>query len=77
MTISTKQELIDFIGMSQSIEHIEKVMKATYDTNLVIFENDSLNDVKNKVIDWIETYGENQEIPLFVSSMTKNFNSLM
>lgn len=66
-TIETKEDLIEFIEMSQNIDHIAKVMDAIYNAKLVLFENDTLNDVKNKVLDWIEKFGDNKEVPLFIN----------
>lgn len=68
MNIESKEELKELVEMCTSVGSLAKIMKGCYNVTLIAFDECTLTQIKEQTIHWIDKYGDEKEVPLFIYS---------
>jgi hypothetical protein len=71
MKINTLEELELFVLESNSIKMIEKVVKASLGVNYIIWDNTTIEEIKEATIQFINDFKDSEETPLFLITNIK------
>ena len=68
MQINNVTQLKQFINECTSLKAIQSVLKHSLNVSLIIYSDDTINDVKTSINAFLDKYSESAELPLFITT---------
>lgn len=74
--INNISDLKEFISTCNNLKSIQDILKHSLNVSLIIYSDDSINDVKKAVNAFLDRYIHLDDVPLFITTMGLKFEHL-
>lgn len=76
MQINTISELKQFVNECTSLKAIESVLKHSLNISLILYSDDTINEVKQAINVYLDKYSESAEMHSFITTLDLNYDYL-